>query len=764
MIRVLVAEDEEPLCAAICDLVRSEPGLEIVGAAATAADAIELAAATTPDVALVDVRMPGGGPATVRGIRQHSPTTAILALSAYEDQATVLEMLRAGAVGYLVKGISPVEVIEAIHRASRGQASLSVDVIASVINELSNDMAERQEAVEVLRGSEERFRSLLESAPDAVVIIDSQGTIVLVNRQTEQLFGYPRDELLGIPVETLLPARFRERHVPHRTGYFADPRTRPMGAGLALAGKRRDGTEFPVDISLSAIETEDGRLATAFIRNITERKEAEDVRRKSEERFAAVLESAPDAVAIIDERGRIVLVNEQTESLFGYGRQELLGEPVEILLPERFRNGHVAHRGGYFADPRTRPMGVDLELAGRRKDGSEFPVDVSLAAIETEEGWLATAFIRDTTERRRGEVAVRHLAAIVESSDDAIIGKTLEGTILTWNRGAERMYGYAPEEVIGRALSILVPPDYPDEHPEILERLQRNEEIEQLDTQRMRKDGTLLDVSLKISAIRDGDGRIIGASSIARDITQLKAQAALERAHAERQALLGHLVAAGEEERARIAGDIHDDSIQAMTAAGMRLQILRRKLEDGEQVKLLDELEETIQLSIARLRHLLFELRPPVLDNEGLSAALRLYMEEADDTSTHYRLEDKLRSQPVAETRVILYRIVQEALTNVRKHAGAATVTVALHEREGGYLARVTDDGAGFLPDDANPMPGHLGLAAMRERATLAGGWLRIDTLPGRGTTVEIWLPAGLAQNGSPLLIDNDGSTPVEAA
>jgi PAS domain S-box-containing protein len=630
---VLVAEDEEPLRDAICDLVASEPGLEVVGAAGSAEEAIELAAATKPDVALVDVRMPGGGPATVLGIKEHSAATDVLALSAYEDQATVLEMLRAGAVGYLVKGISPVEVVEAIHRASRGQASLSVDVIASVIDELSDDMAERQEAVEVIRGSEERFRSLLESAPDPAVIVDAQGTIVLVNAQSEKLFGYQREELLG--------------------------------------------------------------------------------------------------------------------------------QAIEILLPERFRHRHVGHRGGYFADPRTRPMGIDLELAGRRKDGSEFPVDISLAAIETEEGRLATAFIRDTTERRTGEAAVRHLAAIVESSDDAIIGTTLDGSILTWNGGAERMYGYSADEVVGRALSILVPPNRPDDLKGIIERLQREEEIEQLETRRMQKDGTEIQVSLKISVTRDADGRIVGASTIERDITQLKAQAKLERAYAERQALLGHLVAAGEEERARIAGDIHDDSIQAMTAAGMRLQILRRTLADPEHLKLLDELEQTIQLSIARLRHLLFELRPPALDNEGLSAALRLYLDEADDDTTSYHLEDKLRSQPTAETRVILYRIVQEALTNVRKHATATNVTVALQEREGGYLARVSDDGGGFLPDEANPVPGHLGLAAMRERATLAGGWLRIDTVPDRGTTVDVWIPGDLSRTAGSSQPRSDASRQV---
>ncbi len=174
----------------------------------------------------------------------------------------------------------------------------------------------------------------------------------------------------------------------------------------------------------------------------------------------------------------------------------------------------------------------------------------------------------------------------------------------------------------------------------------------------------------------------------------------------------------------------------------MRLQILRKSLDDPNQLHLLDELEQTIQLSIARLRHLLFELRPPVLDHEGLSAAVEMYLHEAEGQSeTRYRLDDHLTSQPSSETRTILYRIIQEALTNVRKHARASTATVSLDERDDGYSVRVIDDGIGFAGDSSHAEPGHLGLASMRERATLAGGWLRIDAKPSEGTTVEAWLP-----------------------
>lgn len=254
-----------------------------------------------------------------------------------------------------------------------------------------------------LAESETHFAALLDAAPDAAVVLDSDGRIVLVNEQTERVFGYPREEMLGQPVELLLPERFRQIHLVHRSGYLADPKTRPMGADLELAGRRRNGEEFPVDISLSAISVAEGTLAMAYIRDTTARKLAEKALQASEARFRALLNSAPDAAVIVDAEGQILLVNEQTERLFGYPREELVGRPVEILLPPRFHNIHLQHRHGYVADPKTRPMGAGLELAGLRKNGEEVPVDISLSAIVTEEGTLAMAYIRDITDRKRAE-------------------------------------------------------------------------------------------------------------------------------------------------------------------------------------------------------------------------------------------------------------------------------------------------------------------------------------------------------------------------
>jgi formate hydrogenlyase transcriptional activator len=379
------------------------------------------------------------------------------------------------------------------------------------------------------------FEYLFESSPDAVAVSDSEGRITLSNPQLQRAFGYTRDELLGQPIETLLPERFRQIHPAHRKAYREKPYARAMGEGLELYGRRKDGTEFPVDIMLSPVQTEAGLFVLAVVRDITRRKEAEQALRRSEERFRLVIEAAkdyaifmldpsgrvttwspgaeqlkgyradeiigrhfsifysaedqecgkpelelrvasetgrhedegwrlrkdgsrfwanvviaairdadgklvgfakvtrdqtdrrnaeealrqseqhsrllfefsPDAVLASSREGTITEANARVEMLFGYSRAELLGQPIEILIPERFREGHPKHRADYTKEPRMRPMGIGLELYGRRKDGSEFPVDIMLGPVETRDGGIVLTVIRDLSERKRYEEALR---------------------------------------------------------------------------------------------------------------------------------------------------------------------------------------------------------------------------------------------------------------------------------------------------------------------------------------------------------------------
>jgi len=352
---------------------------------------------------------------------------------------------------------------------------------------------------------------LLEAAPDAILAVGPDGRIALLNAQAVRLFGYAREELIGRPIEILVPQHARAAHPNHREQYLQDPRPRPMGAGRQLAARRRDGSEFPAEISLSAIGADEGLLVAVAVRDVTDRIRAEA-------RFRGLLEAAPDAMVGVDSEGRIVLVNTQAERLFGYDSDELIGRPVEILVPKDKRERHPDHRIRYYDDLQPRPMGAGMELAARRKDGTEFPAEIALSAIDTEEGLLVSASIRDVTERRRAAEVRNLLASIVRSSHDAIFSKTLDGIVTSWNPGAERLYGYTADEMVGSPADVLFPVETRRAEYEMLRRIGLGDRVEQVQAERLRKDGSRVTVSLTLSPIADAAGEIIGAASVSRNI------------------------------------------------------------------------------------------------------------------------------------------------------------------------------------------------------------------------------------------------------
>ncbi|HEX7155713.1 MAG TPA: PAS domain S-box protein [Burkholderiaceae bacterium] len=257
---------------------------------------------------------------------------------------------------------------------------------------------------------EERFRQVVESAPTAMVMIDGRGTIEMVNAQTERLFGYTRAEILGRPIEMLLPSRFRASHPDMRAAFFADPRPRLMGVGRDLFGMRKDGSEFPIEIGLNPVETDEGRMVLSAIVDLSARK-------RLEERFRRVVEQAPNAMVLVDSEGRVVLFNALAEKTFGYAKHELVGRPVELLVPGRFRSAHPGLRSDFSAHPAARPMGAGRDLYALRKDGSEFPVEIGLNPIDSDEGQMVLASIVDITERqtaqRQIEAALREKTVLL---------------------------------------------------------------------------------------------------------------------------------------------------------------------------------------------------------------------------------------------------------------------------------------------------------------------------------------------------------------
>lgn len=250
--------------------------------------------------------------------------------------------------------------------------------------------------------------------------------------------------------------------------------------------------------------------------------------------FQLIVEAAPNAMLMVSSERKIILINRATEVLFDYSREDLIGESLELLIPDRFRARHPDHVQNYFSNPHTRSMGACRELYGRRRDGREVPIEIGLNPLTTPDGTFILASIIDITERRAAEEIRQQMAALIESAEDAIIVKDLNGVIRSWNPGAERLLGYNSKEAVGQLTKVLVPDYKADEEAEFLQKIKRGERVSSIETVRKRKDGSMVDVSLTVSPIRDHLGVIVGASKIMHDITERKKnEAELQRSNAE---------------------------------------------------------------------------------------------------------------------------------------------------------------------------------------------------------------------------------------
>ncbi len=348
---------------------------------------------------------------------------------------------------------------------------------------------------------------------------------------------------------------------------------------------------------------------------------------------------------------------------------------------------------------------------------------------------------------------------LVENSPDVIFRYRLRPRpgLEHVSAAVTRVGGYAPAELYA-APDLACGIAHPDDRL-LLEHLVRARSPTVAVARFHAKHGRTVWAELRTAPVLDGKGRLVAVEGVARDVSEreLAARAAREaeqelrqtlelvrRLDEERRRLLERLVQAQEEERRRIAADIHDEPVQVLTALALRLDVLREKLDDPELGRSIEEIAAIVRTSIAKLRHLMFDLRPPALDRDGLAAALRAYLEQLqEEHGLVSTLADRMGWEPSPETRTILYRIAQEALTNVVKHARASLVEVELSSIEEGVLVRIRDDGRGFSlrETEEEPSQWHVGLAAMRERAAMAGGWWRIESRPGAGTTVEFFVP-----------------------
>jgi PAS domain S-box-containing protein len=382
------------------------------------------------------------------------------------------------------------------------------------------DISLRRNAETHLKQMEGRYRGLLEAAPDAMVVVNVGGEIVLLNVRAEKEFGYSRDELIGQKVKNIIPEGFAERIIADGTRSAAEALAQQIGTGIELIGRRKDGTEFPIELMLSPLESPEGILVTAAIRDISVRKGAETHLKQMEGRYRGLLEAAPDAMVVVDGNGQIVLLNVQAEKQFGYDNEELVGQKVKNIIPEGFAERIIADGTRSAAEALAQQIGTGIELIGRRKDGSEFPIELMLSPLESPEGILVTAAIRDISVRKSAETHLAQMEGryrgLLEAAPDAMVVVNVSGEIVLLNVRAEKEFGYSRDALVGQPVKNIIPEGFAERIIADGTRSAAEALAQQIGTGieliGRRKDSTEFPIELMLSPLESPEGILVTAA------------------------------------------------------------------------------------------------------------------------------------------------------------------------------------------------------------------------------------------------------------
>jgi len=636
--------------------------------------------------------------------------------------------------------------------------------LAAAKAELETEIEDHKQLLKELQ----RFKFISDNASDGHDLIDRDGRLLYVNQRACQRLGYSEAEMLQMTLPDIDPLFSKERV----RELFQRLEKEKAGQFESLR-RRKDGTTFPVEVGVTSLRFDGEASLFMVARDITDRK-------KADRRFHLAVEAAPNAMVMVNQEGKILFVNKQMERLFGYSRDELLGMSVDRLVPERFRAKHAGFREGFFGGPQARPMGGGRDLYALSKDGAEFPVEIGLNPIETEEGIWVLGAIVDISERKRAEEALRKVHEelelrvqsrtaqlreaveqlnhqmsrrwhfeealrtserryrdLFENANDLLFTLDFEGNFTSLNRTAEQVLGYPREAAPQLNLTRLTLPWQHEVAVQILRQEAEGGGKEHELSVRAR-DGRSIPLEIRSRWIRE-NGRPVGVQCIARDITERK------RVEQERRDVSARLTRLQDDERRRLARELHDTTGQNLAALKMNLGAVQNSpaTMDPRVRKALSESHELAELCIREVRTLSYLLHPPLLDERGLAFALRLYAEgysERSGVAVEMEIPGDF-GRVAQELEIACFRLAQECLTNVHRHSGSTTAHIRLEKTDSEVRLEVRDSGRGFSTGSVGEREGHgIGIQAMRERAGQLGGYLEIHSSPS-GTRVLAVLP-----------------------
>ena len=512
--------------------------------------------------------------------------------------------------------------------------------------------------------------------------------------------------------------------------------------------------------------------------DISERKQAE----LTTSLLASIVDSSDDAIISMNLEAIITSWNRSAERLFGHTAEEAIGQHITLIIPpdrrqeeatilERLKHGEQIEH---------------FETVRMRKDGTTFDVSLTISPVKDAAGRVTgvSRVPRDITRRKEAERATGLLAAIVDSSDDAIISKSLQGVIRSWNNSAERIFGYTAEEAIGQHITLIVPLDRRQEEATILKRLRQGERIEHFETVRVRKDGTSLDISLTVSPVKDGAGHVVGASKVARDVTDRKrAEQALRESKEQLRSLAdgletqvrvrtqeleqrntevleqseqlrdlsNRLLRSQDDERRRIARELHDSAGQVITALGMSLaNIGKHVTRDSQLARGVQDSQELVQQLSKEIRTTAYLLHPPLLDENGIPEAIRWYVQGLagrSDLKIELCISEGFGRLP-GEVELALFRIMQECITNIHRHSGSNKATIRIVRTAESVSLDIQDEGKG-IPAEKLVQNTGVGIAGIRERVRHFRGAVTIQSNH-LGTTISVTLPIPMKATSQP--------------